>query len=584
VIAHTNLAPGVRRLRHYERSWLRGDLIAGVTVAAYLIPQVMAYAEVAGVPTVAGLWAVVGAMSVYALIGSSPQLSVGPESTTALMTAATIGPLAASDPERYAALAAALALIVAVVALAAWVARLGFLADLFSKPVLVGYLAGVAVIMIAGQLDTFSGVATEGDGPLEEIWSFVTHIGEAHWPTLLMSIGVLVFLFVGSALLPRAPVPLIAILLSAVIVALFDLGSEGLELVGSIPSGLPTPRVPDVGLADLTSLLLPAIGVTVVAYTDNALEGRAFASRNRYDIDANQELLALAGANAASGMIQGFPVSSSGSRTVIGDSLGSRSQLYSLVVVAVVIVTLLFLGPVLESFPRAALAAVVMWAAVKLVDVGELRRIARFRRSEFVLAVATTVAVLVVDILYGVLVAIALSLLDLLRRVARPHDGVLGYVEGMAGMHDVDDYPGARQIPGLVVYRYDSPLFFANAEDFKDRALRSVEDHQPVEWMLLNFEANVQIDLTSIDALVELHDELEQRGVALALARVKREMFRQLERAGFIERIGAEMVFATLPTAVVAYVDHYTEVHGAPPPGVSPPQPPEAPKIDRQID
>ncbi len=574
------LLPGLAKLLHYERSWLRGDLVAGVTVAAYLIPQVMAYAEVAGVPTVAGLWAVIGAMTMYALLGSSPQLSVGPESTTALITAASIGPLAASDPGRYAALAAALALIVAAVALAAWVARLGFLADLFSKPVLVGYLAGVAVIMIAGQLDTFAGVTVEGDGPLREIWSFLTHLGDASRPTLLMSTSVLVFLFAGTKLFPRAPIPLIAILLSAAIVAVFDLGSEGLELVGTVPSGLPAPRLPDVGLSDLTSLLLPAVGVTVVAYTDNTLEGRAFASRNRYAIDSNQELLALAGANAAAGLVQGFPVSSSGSRTAIGDSLGSRSQLYSLVVVAVVIVTLLFLGPVLESFPWAALAAVVMWAAVKLVDVPEIRRIARFRRSEFVLAAATTVSVLVVDILYGVLVAIALSILDLLRRVARPHDGVLGYVPGVAGMHDVDDYPEARQIPGLVVYRYDSPLFFANAADFKKRAIDALEGFDHVEWMLLNFEANVQIDLTAIDALEELREELERRQIALALARVKYEMLVQLERAGFIDRIGSEMVFDTLPTAVVAYIDHYTAVHGAPPPGVSPPEPPEQPKID----
>jgi SulP family sulfate permease len=390
----------------------------------------------------------------------------------------------------------------------------------------------------------------------------------------------LVFLFVGSKQLPRAPMPLIAILLAAGVAKVFDLGSEGLALVGSVPSGLPTPRLPGIDWSDVQALLLPAVGVTVVAYTDNALTGRAFATRNKYPIDANQELLALAGANAAAGVMRGFPVSSSGSRTVIGDSLGSKSQLYSLIVVVFVILTLLFLGPVLETFPRAALAALVVWAATRLVDIPELVRIGRFRASELVLALATTAAVLIVDILYGILVAIALSILDLLRRVARPHDGVLGYAPGVAGMHDIDDYPDAKQVPGLLVYRYDSPLFFANAENFKARALESIEEHGPIEWMLLNFEANVQVDLTSVDALGELLDELEERGIRLALARVKHDMHEQLDQAGLIDRIGEDHIFDTLPTAVVAYVDFYTTEHGAPPPGIVPPPPPEPPIIE----
>jgi sulfate permease, SulP family len=572
-------APGVDQLIHYQRSWLRGDVMAGITVAAYLIPQVMAYAELAGLPAVAGLWAVIGSMTVYALVGSSRQLSVGPESTTALMTATALAPLAKGDAAHYAALAAGLGLIVAAIALVGFIARLGFLADLLSKPVLVGYLAGVAVIMIAGQLEKFSGVPIDEDNPLKAIWQFVMHLGDIHTATLAMSIGVLIFLFVGSRLFPRMPMPLIAILLAAGVVKVFDLGSEGLELVGSIPSGLPTPRLPGIHWSDVQALLLPAVGVTVVAYTDNSLEGRAFAIRNKYPIDANQELLALAGANAASGVMSGFPVSSSGSRTVIGDSLGSKSQLYSLIVVMFVVLTLLFLGPVLATFPRAALAALVVWAATRLVDIPELVRIGRFRVSELILALATTAAVLIVDILYGILVAIALSILDLGRRVARPHDGVLGFAPGVAGMHDIDDYPDAEQVPGLLVYRYDSPLFFANAENFKERALESIEAHGPIEWMLLNFEANVHIDLTSADALAELLTELEDRGIRLALARVKHEMANQLEQGGLIERIGEDHIFDTLPTAVQAYLEYYELEHGAPPPGVVPPAPPEPPLI-----
>lgn len=571
----SRLTPGLDRMLRYERSWLRGDVVAGVTVAAYLVPQVMAYAEVAGLPPVAGLWAVVGAMTVYALLGSSRQLSVGPESTTALMTAVAIGPLAAGDPARYAALAAALALVVAVLCVVGWVARLGFLGELLSKPVLVGYLAGVAVIMIVSQLDTITGVEVEGSTPLQEIASFVGALPDVHLPTVLLSAAVLLGLLLGSRYFPRAPIPLIAILLAAAAVAWLDLD---VEVIGEVPAGLPSPQIPVVDGGDLASLLLPAVGVTVVAFTDNTLTARAFATRGGYRVDANQELLALGGANLAAGLSQGFPVSSSGSRTVIGDSLGSRSQLYSLVAVATVLVTLFALGDLLAAFPSAALGALVVWAALRLIDLDELRRIARFRSSELVLALTTTVAVLVVDILYGVLVAVGLSVLDLLRRVARPHDGILGYAPGVAGMHDIDDYPGARQVPGLVVYRYDSPLFFANAEDFKRRALEAVDDaEQPVEWLLLNAEANVQVDLTSVDALDELREELEGRGIVLALARVKFDLREELSRAGFVDRVGDEHIFATLPTAVAAFVADYTARHGHAPPGIRPPEPPTAP-------
>jgi len=311
--------------------------------------------------------------------------------------------------------------------------------------------------------------------------------------------------------------------------------------------------------------------VAIVAYTDNVLDARTFATRNGYEIDSNQEFLALGASNLASGVMQGFPVSSSGSRTVIGDSLGSRSQLYSLVAFATVVLTVLFLRPVLAAFPIPALGALVVYAATRLIDVPEFRRVARFRRSELLLAVATTVGVLALGVLYGVLVAIGLSILDLLRRVARPHDGILGYVPGVAGMHDVDDYPDAQPVEGLVVYRYDSPLFFANVEDFKRRALESLDSGGTTsQWFVLNAEANVQPDFTAMDALEELRQELEERDVVFAMARVKQELYDDLRTCGFIDRLGAERVFPTLPTAVQAYVRWYVEKHGVPPDGAPP--------------
>jgi len=562
------LAPGLRSLRQYQRAWLRPDVVAGIAVAAYLIPQVMAYAVVAGLPPVVGLWSVSVALVVYVVVGSSRQMSVGPESTTALLTAVVVAPLAAGDPGRYAALAAALALVVGVLCLVARVARLGFLADLLSKPVLVGYMAGIAVLMIVSQLEKVTRVPVTGDGVVAEVASFVGNLDRLHPATAILAAGVLALLLVVAHRFPRAPAPLIGILAAAVVAAVFSLGAKGLDLVGVIPGRLPHIGLPDVALSDLAHLLGPALGVMIVGYVDNVLTARAFAGRNGYRIDANQELLGLGTVNLATGVTQGFPVSSSGSRTAVGDAVGSRTQLHSLVAVATVVVALGFLRPVLASFPTAALGAIVIYAALRLIDVTEFRRFASFRRSEFLLALATTVSVLVLGVLIGVLVAVGLSIADLLRRVARPHDGVLGFVAGTAGMHDVDDYPGARLVPGLVVYRYDSPLFFANAENFRIRALAAVDAAAaPVEWFVLNAESNVEVDLTGLDAVEDVRAELARRGTVFAMARVKQDLLVALRAAGLVDRIGADRLYPTLPTAVEAYVGWYRERHGEAPPG-----------------
>ena len=563
--------PGAAVLRGYQRSWLRGDLLAGVTVAAYLVPQVMAYAEVAGLPAIAGLWAAVAPLVAYAILGSSRQLSVGPESSTALITATAVGVLVAGDQQNYAGTAAALALAVGAICLICWLARLGFLANLLSHPVLIGYMAGIAGLMIVSQLGKVSGIAVEGDSVLSELRSFVTHLGEAHLPTVLVAAGTFVLLVALQRLLPRWPGPLIAMVLAAVAVAVLDVDQMGVKTIGRVPRGLPPAAIPDFSTIDLGTLLPAALGVTIVAYTDNVVTARAFAARRREVIDARQEFLALGAANVGAGLFSGFPVSSSGSRTVIGDAVGSRTQLYSLVTAAIVLLTMLFLGPALATFPLAALGALVVFAALRLIDFAELRRIARFRRSELFLALATAAAVLIFDVLYGIAVAVALSILDLLRRIARPHDGILGYVPGLAGMHDIDDYATGRQVPGLLVYRYDAPLFFANAEDFKHRALASVDAADPpVEWFLLNAEANTEVDLTAVDALEEVRRTLAGRGIVFALARVKFELREILASAGFIDRIGEDKVFMTLPTAVEAYQQWYAARHGSDTPSGEP--------------
>jgi SulP family sulfate permease len=541
--------PGLTPLREYRSSWVRGDLLAGLTVAAYLVPQVMAYAGLAGLPPVVGLWAILPPLAVYALLGSSRYLSVGPESTTALMTAAAVAPLAGGDPARYAALAAGLAVVVGLLCLVAFVARLGFVADLLSKPILVGYLAGVAVTMIVGQLGKLTGIAVHGDSIPAELASFAGHLTRIQAGTALFAAAVLVLLFAGQWRFPNLPVPLFVVLLATAAVVVFDLQRHGIAVVGAVPRGLPTPALPDVG--DMRHLLLPAVGVLVVGYTDMVLTARAFAARGGDPVDANQELLALGAANVGAGVLRGFPISSSGSRTALAVTAGARTQVYSLVALATVVAVLLFAGP---HFPTAALGAIVVYAATRLIDVAGFRRLAAFRRTELLLAFAALAGVLVLDILYGVLLAVGLSVAEMLYRVARPHDAVQGFVPGLAGMHDIDDYPQATTVSGLLVYRYDSPLFFANAEDFRRRALAAVAaQREPVVWFVLNVEANVEVDSTGLDAMEQLRAELTDRGVVFALARVKQDLLAALDAYGLSATIGPDRIFPTLPTAVAAY-------------------------------
>ncbi|MGW6961160.1 SulP family inorganic anion transporter [Streptomyces chartreusis] len=553
-----HLVPGVVALLGYRRSWLRGDVLAGVTVAAYLVPQVMAYAGVAGLPPVAGLWAILPALALYAVFGSSRLLSVGPESTTALMTATVVAPLAAGNPDRYATLAVTLAVTVGLLCLVARAVRLGFLADLLSRPVLIGYMAGVALIMMSDQLTKLTGVETTGSKFFPQAWSFAAGVTEAHAATVVLSAAALVLLFLMAKYVRAVPGPLLAVVLGTLAVVLFDLDERyGVKVIGDVPSGLPGLAHPD--WTEVPGLVLPALGVLLVGYTDFILTARAFSGRaddadDGTELDANQEFLALGAANLGAAALHGFPVSSSASRTALASSSGARSQVYSLIAGVVVLAVLLFLSPLLSRTPSAVLGALVVYAAVRMIDLAGFRRLASFRRRELLLALGCLVGVLALDILYGVLVAVGLSVAELLTRVARPHDAVLGVVPGIAGMHDVDDYPTARTIPGLLVYRYDSPLFFANAEDFHRRALAAVDKQTaPVRWFVLNAEANVEVDITALDALDGLRQELTDRGIVFALARVKQDLREELQAYGLADAVGAERIFPTLPTAVAAY-------------------------------
>jgi len=538
-----------------DRSCVRPDTFAGLGVAAYLVPQVMAYATLAGLDPVVGLWASLVPLVVYALAGTSRLLSVGPESTTAIMTAAALAPLAAGDPATYAAMASFAALLVGALCLIGGLLRLGMVSALLSKPVLIGYLAGVAVIMIAGQLGKLFDVTVSGVTPIAQIWSAVGQLDGANRASTAIGVAVIITLFLGTRFWPRVPWPLIAVLAATAVTAALDLEQYGVKVVGDVPQGLPSLTLP-TDLSPFLDLLGPALGIAMVAFTDNVLTARAFAAQGE-EIDADAELRALGVANLGSGLTSGFPVSSSGSRTALARVSQARTPAYGLVTAFAVVCVLLFAGPVLADFPMAALGGLVVFAALKIVEFGEFRWLWNFRRSEFWLGIAAFIAVLTFDLLIGVGFAILLSVLAMLARVARPHAAVLGHVPGLAGMHDVGEYPGATQVHGLLVFRYDSPLFFANAEDFRTRVLEAVDgrigEGAPVRRVLLNCEAMVDADSTAIEAMRELVLELKRRGIAVSLARVHVELAELLQRSGILPLVGTANVYPTLPTAVAGF-------------------------------
>lgn len=561
----TSALPGLANFRGYPRHALRGDVLGGLTVSAYLVPQALAYATLAGLTPVAGLWAALPPLVIYAFLGSSRQLSIGPESTTALMTAAVLVSVVGSgDASRYAGYAATLAVLVGGICVVAGLLRLGYLANLLSRPVLVGYLAGIAVMMVASQLGRLSGVPVSGESVAAQLRSFLASLPQLHWPTVLLSLTLLALVFALDLRMPRFPGPLIAVVAATAAVAALAQVWDGIEVLGAIPAGLPLPAWPVISRQAVADLVVPALGIAIVAFSDNVLTARAFASRRGEDVDPHAELRALGVCNLVAGVFRGFPISSSGSRTALADAAGARTQLYSLVVFAVVVVALVFGAGLMAAVPAAALGVLVVFAATKLVDVAAFRRLAQFRRSELLIALATTAAVVAFGVLNGVLVAIALSVADLLRRLAHAHDSVQGLVPGLAGMHDVDDYPQATVVPGLVVYRYDAPLFFANAADFRRRALAAVEKSvPPVRWFVLNAESNVEVDMTALDAVEQLRRDCERRGIVFAMARVKQDLRDALAAAGLLDRIGADHIFMTLPTAVEAYRQEHPELGDA---------------------
>lgn len=546
-------------LGRYRVGWVRADLLAGLTVGAMLVPQSMAYAELAGVPAATGLYASLLAPVAYALTGSSRHLATGPEPGTAILAAtgvaAVVGP--SGNPSRYLALMAALTLLVAGIAGIGWLLRLGFVARLLSKPVLVGYISGVGLVLLSSQLEAFTGVPVDADTFFPRLVEFVRNLDELRAVTLAVATGCLIVILALRRVGPHIPGALLAVGGATTVSVLLGLPAAGDPTIGTIPTGLPALAVPDVGLADLQALLPVALGVAFVGFSDNVLTGRAIATKEGYRIDANQELAGLAAANLGAGVLQGMPVSSSASRSAVAASLGGITSAVSIVAAGVVAVTLLVASDLLAAVPRAALAAVIVAAAFAIIDLPGFRSLWRISHTELALAVVTSLGVMVFDVLIGVLIAVVLALTVAVGRMARPQDAILGGQTDLDGWVAVDSDPKARTLAGLLVYRFDAPLFFINFEHFRTR-LETLLDENPGEetWVVLDFEGVGDVDASALDGLAELIEELHRRNVeTVAIARANRRALDRLDHAALLAPTGPLASFPTINTAVEAFED-----------------------------
>ncbi|NND74620.1 MAG: sulfate permease [Ilumatobacter sp.] len=550
--------PGARLLRTYRRDWWRGDVAAGFAVTALMIPHGMAYAELAGVPAVTGLYTTIAALFAYAAFGPSRVLLLGPDSSLAPLIAVAIAVVGSDgDPAQAIATASMLALMTGALCVLAGLSRLGSIAELLSRPVQLGYLNGLAIVMVISQLPKLSGFSVDGDLPVEQAREFASGVtdGLVNATALLLGVATLVVIVVLARASAAIPGVLVAVVGAILVVRVFDLVADGVEVVGALPTGFPTPRWPSIDVGSVPSLLLASVGLAWVTLSDTTALSRGFAVKTRERIDPNDEIVALGMSNLAAGAFQGFPVSASTSRTTIGLASGAQSQLVGVISAVLVLLLLIFGSSVVEFLPSTALAAIVIAAAIKLFDVGQLRWLASVRRSEFALAVASMVAVVGLGVLNGLAVAVALSLANFIRQVWRPYDAVLGRVEQRRGYHDVGRHPTARQVPGLVIFRFDAPLFFANADHF-ERRLRTIirSADGPVRLVLIAAEPITDIDTSAAVMLEALVDDLHERGIELAFAELKGPVKDRLGRYGLYESIGPERFHPTIGSAVRSYV------------------------------
>ena len=548
--------PGLRTARSYKPSWLRHDLVAGLVMTTMLVPVGIAYAEASGIPGINGLYATIVPLVAYALFGPSRILVLGPDSALAAVILSVVVPLTAGDPQRAIAVGGMMAIVSGVVCVAAGVVRLGFITELLSKPIRYGYMNGIALTVMLSQIPKLLGFSVKADGPLRQVTAIIDKVmnGSTNTTALVLGGSTLALILVLKRW-PRLPGMLISVTAATLVVAAFDLATRtGISVVGPLPQGLPTPRLPLVPLDSLGPIITGGIAVALVSFADTSVLSRTYAARLRTPVDSNQEMVALGVANVAAGFFQGFPISSSSSRTPVAEAAGAKTQLTG-VVGALAIALLLVLAPsLLRDLPNTALGAIVIASAIGLIEVSDLRRIYRIQRWEFWLSIACSAGVAVLGAIPGIAIAIVIAVIEFLWDGWRPHSAVLGRVDQVEGYHDITRYPQARLIPGLVLFRWDAPLFFANAEFFHGRVLEAVaRSTTPVRWLVVTAEPVTSIDVTAADAIVELDDALQAAGIEMCFAEMKDPVKDKLKRFGIFERFGEPRFFATIEAAVTSY-------------------------------
>jgi high affinity sulfate transporter 1 len=549
--------PGLYTLRHYNKSWLRSDLSAGLVLTAVLVPVGMGYAEAAGLPAIYGLYATIVPLLVYAIFGPSRILVLGPDSSLAAIIAAVVVPLAAGDPDRTVALAGVLAIFTGLLCLLAGLARLGFITELLSKPIRYGYMNGIALTVLIGQLPKLFGFSADGDNVLTESVAFIQGVlaGQTNWVALAVGGACLVFIL-ATKRYRRFPGILVAVVGATVVTAAFDLASRaGLSVLGQLPQGLPSFTLPIVQVEDIGPLLVGAIAISVVSFADTSVLSRTFSARGGQYVDPNQEMIGLGAANFAAGFFQGFSISSSSSRTPVAEAAGSKTQMTGVTGAVAIALLLVFAPSLLQNLPNTALAAVVIASAIGLFEILDLRRLYRIQRWEFWLSLTCFLGVALFGPIPGILFAIIVALLEFVWDGWRPHYAVLGRAEGVKGYHDITRYPDALRIPGLVLFRWDAPLFFANAEQFHEHVINAVNaSPTPVRWFVVAAEPVTSIDVTAADMLVDLDDELYRAGIELVFAEMKDPVKDKLKRFGIFTHLGDEYFFPTIGAAVNAYL------------------------------
>jgi SulP family sulfate permease len=554
VTGFRHYVPGLASIADGARNSAAADSRAALTVWAVVVPQSLAYATLAGVPSVHGLYAAVGALAAYALFGTCRDLNMGAESTVALMTAAAVAPLVTA-PEEVIELTALAALLVGGWCVLGFLFRLGFISEFLSRPILAGYVFGSGMIIVLSQLEALFGLDIDTSLYTTDIGAVVRNLGEAHGLTTLIGLSTVVLVFGLRKLVPKIPAPLVAVVLGIVLVVVFDLDEEGVAIVGSIDSGVPVPGLPNASFDQFTQLLLPALGIALLAYPDSFLTARSLAATGGYSLDADQEFLAIGASNAVSGLLQGIPVNGSQSRSFVQRDAGGASNLVGLICAGLVLLTLFFLTGVFEKLPLAVLAGIVIVAGLGLFELKDFRALWRIRRSEFWLGTVTVASVLVLGMLGGIAFAIGLSLIVALVRLVRPHTAELGRVEGTDTFRDVDRNSDAHRIPGLLIYRIDDELFFANAAFFvRDVKERLVASDPPADTLIIDAEGVSDIDTTAIQQLDELMDDLDTADVTVYAARVRQPVREMLARSGLTERIGEDSIFLEVDDAVARYL------------------------------